>query len=434
MRFTLPITRPGEPMSDNLVADSATKRRDGERGAGGDDDAWWRRDDLGYVDGRLQLGQCDLDKLAAKVGTPAYVVRAPRVAENLNRLHAALDRVDLDHRVYFAIKANRTPQLLSYIAARGLCGADVCSPGELLHALACGFAEEDISFTGTSLSASDITTLAKFDRLPINLDSLASLRRLAEACPGREIGLRINPDVGIGYQGNDMLQYSGAEATKFGIYLERLPEAIEIAQEHGLKIVRIHFHAGCGYLDRELNQLGNVLGASKRFLEMLPDVREVNIGGGLGVPHRDTDKPLDLNLWASVIAEALGGRDIKVAVEPGDYLVKDAGVLLASVTYVERRKTVEFLGLNAGFNLAMEPAFYSLPCEPVPAAPRAAPIRRYTIVGNVNEALDKWAVDHPLPTPEEGDVIALINAGGYAASMRSEHCLRASVQEVLLLD
>ncbi|WP_172293317.1 diaminopimelate decarboxylase [Pseudoruegeria sp. HB172150] len=418
-------------MSDGTVAENAT---DADSPFAPTIEPWWQRDDLGYREGRLHLGTADLDAVARRVGTPAYVIRAPRVAENLRRLQAALDGEGLDHRIYFAIKANRTPQLLSYLAAQGLCGADICSPDELLHALACGFREEDISFTGTSLGAADIEVLSRFEKVRINFDSLSALRRYGRLCPGREVGLRINPDRGIGYTGNDMLQYSGIEATKFGIYLDRLPEAIEIAREHRLKITRIHFHAGCGYLDRELEQLAEVLASSHSFIDQLPDLSEVNIGGGLGVPHRADDRPLDLGRWAKTIADAFRGSGLTLAVEPGDYLAKDAGVLLASVTYSERRKDVEFLGLDAGFNLAMEPAFYGLPCEPVPTVPRSGPTGRYTVVGNVNEALDKWAVDHPMPVPRDGDVIALINAGGYAASMRSDHCLRGSVREVLLLD
>lgn len=395
---------------------------------------WWQREDLAFRNDRLCLGQHDLDELAGKVGTPAYVIRAPRVLDKLNSLHAAFDQAGLDHRVYYAIKANRTPQLLTYLASHKRCGADVCSPGELLHALSCGFSEENISFTGTSLSAEDIAVLGKFKNLRINLDSLGALERFGQAYPGREIGIRVNPDIGIGYSGNDMLQYSGLEATKFGIYLDRLPEAIAIAKQYDLKIVRVHFHAGCGYLDRELDQLADVIAASRKFTDQLPDLRELNIGGGLGVPHTQDDAPLSLERWAEVLANAFADSGLNIAVEPGDFLIKDAGILLASVTYVERRKDVEFVGLNAGFNLAMEPAFYGLPCEPVPAVLSTNAVQRFTLVGNVNEALDKWAVNHPLPVPEEGDVIALINAGGYAASMRSNHCLRGAVQEILLLE
>ena len=395
---------------------------------------WWQRDDLKFHDNRLQLGQCDLTTLAEKVGTPAYVIRAPRVMQKLDALHAAFDQVGLDHRIFYAIKANRSPKLLTYLASQGKCGADVCSPSELVHALSCGFAEQNISFTGTSLSKRDIETLSKFDRLRLNLDSLSSLERLGQACPGREVGIRVNPDIGIGYSDNDLLQYSGVEATKFGIYLDRIPEALAIAEKYQLKIVRVHFHAGCGYLDRELDQLADVLNASRRFTELLPDLQELNIGGGLGVPHTKEDSPLNLQRWADVLAGTYADSGLNIAVEPGDFLIKDAGVLLTEVTYTEQRKDVQFLGLNAGFNLAMEPAFYGLPCEPVPTQLSTAEINHYTVVGNVNEALDKWAVNHPMPKPEEGDIVALINAGGYAASMRSEHCLRGDVQEVLLLN
>lgn len=395
---------------------------------------WWQRDDLKFHGNRLQLGQCDLTALAEKVGTPAYVIRAPRVMEKLDALHRAFDQVGLDHRIFYAIKANRSPKLLTYLAAHSKCGADVCSPSELIHALSCGFSEDAISFTGTSLSKRDIDTLAKFERLRINLDSLSSLERLGQACPGREVGIRVNPDIGIGYSDNDLLQYSGVEATKFGIYLDRIPEALAIAEKYQLKIVRVHFHAGCGYLDRELDQLADVLNASRRFTELLPDLRELNIGGGLGVPHTKDDAPLNLQRWADVLAGTYADSGLNIAVEPGDFLIKDAGILLTEVTYKEQRKDVQFLGLNAGFNLAMEPAFYGLPCEPVPTQLSTAEINHYTVVGNVNEALDKWAVNHPMPQPEDGDIVALINAGGYAASMRSEHCLRGDVQEVLLLD
>lgn len=395
---------------------------------------WWQRKDLAYLNGKLYLGNCCLTELAQKVGTPTYVIRAPRVLEKLNQLHEAFDRVQLNHRIFYAIKANRSPKLLTYLATQGLCGADVCSPSELLHALSCGFREADISFTGTSLSRQDIDTLAQFDSVRINLDSLNALEQLGQVCPGREIGIRVNPDIGIGYTGNEMLQYSGLEATKFGIYLDRLPEALAIAKKYHMKIVRVHFHAGCGYLDRELDQLAAVLNASKKFVQALPDLRELNIGGGLGVPHKSDDAPLNLDRWADILAGAFSNSGLNIAVEPGDFLVKDAGILLAEVTYVERRKDIEFVGLNAGFNLAMEPAFYGLPCEPVPTILRPGEKRPYTLVGNVNEALDKWAEQHPLPNPEAGDYISLINAGGYAASMRSDHCLRGEVKEILLIE
>ncbi len=396
---------------------------------------WWQRRDLGYRDDRLHFGGLGMDELATQVGTPAYVCRAVRVKENIERLAEAMSGEGIDHRIYYAIKANRSTVLLSYLRTLDLCGVDVCSSEELLHALGCGFPADAISFTGTSLGRSDIDLLARFRQVRVNFDSLSSLDRFGQVAPGREVGLRINPGIGVGYQGNERLNYSGAPTTKFGIYREHIEEAQAIAARWDLRVVRIHFHVGCGYLDAELDQLEAALDAADAFTGHFPDLREVNLGGGLGVPHTSADRPLDLERWAAAVARRFAGRGLVVAVEPGDYLVKDAGLLLTTVTYVERRRDVLFAGLDAGFNLAVEPAFYGLLCEPVAVVPRRDEgTETYTVVGNINEALDKWAVDHRMTRLREGDFVALLNSGGYAASMRSDHCLRGHAREIVLID
>ena len=396
---------------------------------------WWRRGDLGYREGRLHLGSTDLAELAVQVGTPGYVLRADRVRDNVGRVADALTTARVDHRVHYAIKANRSPALLAYLRATGACGVDVCSAGELAHVLACGFPVDAVSFTGTSLSTRDIEALARIPRLRVNLDSVASLDALGRAGSGRDVGLRINSAVGVGYHDSDRLTYAGTATTKFGVYAEQVGTALEVAARRGLRITRLHLHAGCGYLDAQLDQLDRAFAAAAEFLPRFPDVTEVNIGGGLGVPHTAADRPLDLRRWAGVVARHFGGRGLTVALEPGDYLVKDAGVLLTTVTYVEQRRDVLFAGLDAGFNLAMEPAFYGLPCEPVAVAPRwDEGTETYTVVGNINEALDVWAADHRMPRLRAGDAVALLNAGGYAASMSSDHCLRGQAASVLLID
>jgi len=131
---------------------------------------------------------------------------------------------------------------------------------------------------------------------------------------------------------------------------------------------------------------------------------------------------------------------VEVCVEPGDFIVKDAGVLVLQVVSAERKRQVDFVGVDGGFNLAVEPFFYGLPCEPVPCriagavdevyAPEA--LRPVSIAGNINEALDVWADQVPLPPLAEGDYLAFINAGGYASAMSSNHCMRGQFQERLL--
>ncbi|MEM7201814.1 MAG: diaminopimelate decarboxylase [Planctomycetota bacterium] len=359
-----------------------------------------------------------------------------RIEQNLARLHRALDSVHPRYRIFYAIKANRYAPLLTWMKSSGLCGLDVCSPAELLHALAVGFRPEEISYTATGMGRDEIALLARNPDVQVNCDGLNALRRLGQACPGRHIGIRINPSQGTGYGGDPKLRYSGRKTTKFGIYRDQFDEALRCAGQAGLVVSRIHLHIGCGYLNPQLEEWAAGLDACQWFIERVPDLTTVNLGGGLGVPHREEDEPLDLDRWASIVAGFVGGRDLEINIEPGDYVVKDAGILAVEVNAVERKQGTVFVTVNAGFNVAMEPVFYNLPCEPVACLsdPKSeeSPEERVTIAGPINEALDVWAEDRRFPAVGEGDIIALLNAGGYAASMGSDHCLRGQATETIL--
>lgn len=402
---------------------------------------WWRRPDLEYRDGVLHLGGHDLIAQARASGTPAYFYSGERVRANLKRLHDALATTGVPFRVKYAMKANRFGPLLTWIKISGLAGIDCCSPAEVRHAVRCGFRTSEISYTATSVSETDLDILVRQPDLWINCDSLSSLRRLGRRAPGRTIGLRINPALGVGYGENQLLRYSGDRTSKFGIYREHLDEALAIAAEHRLTIGGIHFHVGCGYLNGQLDAWSQVLETCAGFLDALPDVRIVNLGGGLGVPHVESDRPLDLEAWASIIRRTFVHRNVGVWVEPGDFVVKDAGVLVLQINTVERKRATTFVGVDGGFNLAMEPIFYRLPCEPVPAALLTTPEQSFadentdtvTLAGNINEALDLWAEGIQLPRMEEGDYLVFLNAGGYAAAMSSDHCMRGGATEHLLL-
>jgi diaminopimelate decarboxylase len=398
-------------------------------------DPWWAREDLHYLDGRLQFAGHDVAGLAEAADGPLYLYSAARVAANLTRLREALAHTGRPAQIYYAIKANRFVPLLRAMAAWGLCGADICSPDELDLALACGFASKDLSFTGTAVSNRDLERLLRQPRLTINCDTVGQIRRVGERAPGRAIGVRVNPALGVGYGDDARLTYAGETVTKFGIYREQWAEALATARRFGLRITSLHFHVGVGYLTHQLDRWAAAAAAGLAFADDLPDLATVNVGGGLGVPHRAADAPLDLPRWSATLAELFAGRDVTVAVEPGDYIVKDAGMLVLSVVDVERKRDRAFAYLEGGFNLAPEPAYYDLPCEPAAVLPRSSDPADWTpltLVGNINEALDVWAADHPMPPLAEGDRIAFLNAGGYGAAMASNHCLRGAFTERLL--
>lgn len=396
--------------------------------------AWWVRDDLCLIEEELWFAGQRTADLAYQFGTPSFFYNSKRVFENIRRIRSALQASGIKDRsrIHFAMKANRFVPLLTLLQASGEVGIDACSPNEVECAISCGFRPDQISLTANSLTPSELERLSRLPGLRINCDSISAIRRWGELLPGSTIGIRINPAVGVGRTANDKLLYSGCQTTKFGIYREQFSTALREAKRLALKVNTIHFHTGCGYLTNNLESWDAAIAEARRFIDQCSDIESVNVGGGLGVPHSETDEPLCLESWCQVLVKHFGDTRLDIEVEPGDYLVKDAGILLTSVGCVERKKETLFVGLNAGFNLAVEPAFYALPFQPVPAQIREGHLRTTTLVGNINEALDVWSRDIEFPPVEEGDTVVILNAGAYSSSMASNHCMRGDFKEFML--
>jgi diaminopimelate decarboxylase len=395
------------------------------------DRCWWEREDLTYHDNRLIAAGQDLQALVESSGTPIFTYSAERVLNNLIRLSDALEKKHITFKIFYALKANRFLPLLTHLRLSGRCGVDVCSPAELLLARQVGFLEEDITYTGTSVANDDIDLLKRHPRVRVNCDAISTIRRLGDQCPGRSIGIRINPQQGAGYHTG--LHYSGEKATKFGIYPDRFQEALKIAAEHALKFTTLHFHIGSGYLTRDLGTLKEILKGCDWFLDQGMDFSTLDIGGGMGVPLGEEHDPLDLDAWADIVAEAAVNQGVEIHIEPGDYLVKDAGILLVQVNTVEEKGGTRFVGVNGGFNIQNLAAYYQTPfiVTPLVRDPDAPP-EKVSVAGNINEAIDILAEDVMLPAVAEGDYLALLNVGGYGSASSSNHCMRGTFTEYLL--
>jgi diaminopimelate decarboxylase len=394
---------------------------------------WWVRPGLDARAGRLTIAGQDAETLARRHGTPLFVYDRARFRENAERLAAALDRAGLQHRLRFALKANPDPQVLDVL--RDVVGIDACSPGEVGRALECGWPPEEVSFTGTNVSERDFDVLLAAP-IHINLDAISQIERLGRRAPGRTIGLRINPAAGAGYHPG--LAYSGERPTKFGIYEERLSEALAAAARHRLTIDTIHFHAGSGWLgtaglaDFEA-ALERVAAITARLIADGHPILEVNVGGGLGVPARADEQAVDLDAYAGVIARHLGPLDVIVGCEPGDYIAKDAALLLGEVVTVEDRGGTRFVGLDLGWNVNCSYFIYRYAQEIVVCRTAVAPrTETVTVAGHINEAGDVFAEGYPLQPVVEGDIVAILNAGGYHQAMSSTHCLRPMADAVFL--
>ncbi len=401
---------------------------------------WWVRPGLDIEAGRLRIAGHDAEALAREHGTPLFVYDLGRFAENARRLQVALTGTGLPFRLRFALKANPMPEVLGVFRGLGepglpgSVGIDACSPGEVERAIDCGWRPEEISFTGTNLSERDLDVLLGRD-VHVNLDAISQIERYGRRAPGRSIGVRLDPGVGAGY--NDHLHYSGDRPTKFGIGLERLDDAVAAALRHDLSIDRVHFHAGSGWLADGLPGFEAALVRAVEAVERLRaagcPIREVNVGGGLGAPARQDERAVDLDAYAAVLSRHLGGLDVIVACEPGDYLTKDAAILLGEVVTVERRRDVTFIGLDIGWNVNCAYFIYRFAQELVVCGTADAPRTEIvTVAGHINEAGDVFAEDYPMPPVAEGDMVAILNAGGYLQAMSSTHCLRPTGGAVFL--
>jgi diaminopimelate decarboxylase len=385
-------------------------------------------------DGRLAIAGRDAQSLARARGTPLYVYDLRRFAENALALEEALATTGLPSVVRFALKANREPQVLAVLRALGSVGIDACSPGEVRHALANGWRADEISYTGTNVSERDLDVILDAG-VHVNLDAVSQVARYGRRAPGTSVGLRVNPAAGAGY--HEGLSYSGERPTKFGIWPDRLEETLAVARAHALTIDTIHFHAGSGWLADGLSAFEAALERAVAMARFLIDagcpIREVNVGGGLGRPARDEEPAVDLSAYAALLARHVGPLGVTIACEPGDYIAKDAGILLGEVVTVERRGETTFVGLDFGWNLNNAYFIYRFAQELVvcrdPLAPRT---QRVTVAGHINEAGDVFAEDYPMPPLDEGDVVALLNGGGYHQAMASTHCLRPIPEAVFL--
>jgi diaminopimelate decarboxylase len=389
---------------------------------------WWERPGLEVRDGRLSVAGRDAELLAREHGTPLFVYDLERIGEQARSLVEAFARIDVPFRLRLALKAQRDPQVLEYVRRLGFVGIDACSPGEVAHALRHGWSADEISYTGTNVSERDLDALLEH-RVHLNVDLLSQIDRVGRRDPGRTIGIRVNPRAGATWSGEGESLYAGATPTKFGILEEQLDDALELAAKHDLTIDTIHLHVGDGFLTGGLaafrGAAERVAAMARRVMQRGHRIEEVNVGGGLGVPQRPEDEPLDVDAYARTLDGVFGDLGAVLACEPGDFLCKEMGVLLAEVVTVDERDGTKFVGLDAGFNVAPERFIYDaiVPIVHCGAAD-AEPTRAVTVAGNINEGDDVWGTDVPLPDVTEGDVVALLGVGTYNQAMHMDHCLR----------
>jgi diaminopimelate decarboxylase len=404
-----------------------------------------------YQNGSLHCEDVDLARVADEFGTPLYVYSAGTILDHYRRLDAAL--APLDHLICYAVKANSNRAILRLLAEAGA-GFDIVSGGELFRVLAAGADSMKCTFAGVGKSPEEIAYALDQHVYSFNVESEAELGYIAKIAGAKNIraptALRVNPDVNP--HTHEYIS-TGSHENKFGIALEQAGSIYErAAKMKCVDIVGVQMH------------IGSQITAAKPFLEAIQkvaplvrwlksqyDIKFFSIGGGMGIVYRRAlesgsgrwwhehggeSSAFSVRDYADAVVPLLRELGIRILVEPGRFLVGNAGVLLTRVRYIKHTGTKTFVIVDAAMNDLIRPALYQSYHEIVPVDEPITTTsmikQKIDIVGPVCESGDFFAIDREMPNLSEGDLLAIMSAGAYGFVMASDYNSRPLPAEVLV--
>jgi diaminopimelate decarboxylase len=403
-----------------------------------------------YRDGHLFCEDVDLTVAAEKFGTPLYIYSAGTVLDHYTRLDAAL--APLDHLICYAVKANSNRAILKLLADAGA-GFDIVSGGELFRALKAGADPGKCTFAGVGKRREEIEYALDRGVYSFNVESEAELDYINEIASGKSqrapIALRINPDVAA-----ETHAYisTGKSENKFGIGLDRAAQIYERASKMpGVAIRGVQMHIG--------SQITEAKPFAAAIEKIAPLVRELkskykiqffSVGGGMGIiyrralesgsgtwwhEHDGEPSAFSVRDYANTIVPPLRELGVRILVEPGRFLVGNAGVLLTRVLYIKETEQKKFAIIDAGMNDLIRPALYESYHQIVPVVQPSMSrnkTEKMDIVGPVCESGDFFAQDREMPELRPGDLLAVMSAGAYGFVMASNYNSRPLPAEALV--
>jgi len=386
---------------------------------------------VGYE--KLVFGKADVHALLKEYGSPLYVYDEETLRSRCREMRNLMKYPHF--RVNYSAKANTNVELLKIICSEDL-DVDGMSPGEMYLEMKAGFTPDRITFIGNNVSRQELQFAVDHGIL-VSVDSLSQLKLLGEVNRGGAVCLRINPGIGAGHHEKVV---TGGKKAKFGIAVEDLALAQDIAKDSDITITGLNQHIGSLFLEPDA-----YLSAAAFILDVaagLPSVKMVDLGGGFGIPYRHGIEPrLDLVLMGEQLDRLVNDwvvnhRPITIRTEPGRYVVAESGALLGTVTAVKENYNTFFIGTDLGFNTLVRPVMYDSYHELTVVPSQKRPYQEYDkpvfIVGNICESGDILAHDRVLPLCREGDAIIVHDAGAYGFAMASTYNSRPLPAEVLI--
>jgi diaminopimelate decarboxylase len=387
------------------------------------------------LEGALHGGGVPLAELAARFGTPLYAYSADMIAARYREVDQAFS--GYPHTLHYALKANSTLAIARLLRSLGA-AADANSGGEIEVALRAGFTPAEIVFTGVGKSDAELARAVELGLRSINAESEGEIERIDAIASARGIrapvAVRVNPDIDA--RSHPHIS-TGRKNNKFGVAIEDAREmCLRMRDRQGVQIVGLHSHVGS-----QITHLEPLQHAAEALATLACELRRANIqiehldiGGGLGIPYEGQPVP-SATAYAAAVLPFVQKTGLALVLEPGRYLVGQAGVLITRVVDIKPQAGGKlFVIVDAGMTELMRPMLYGAFHRIEPVVATAASEAVVDFVGPVCETTDTLGKDRRLPEPAVGDLMVVFDAGAYGSVMASNYNRRPMPAEVLIRD
>jgi len=374
------------------------------------------------------MNKNDLLNIVKEYDPPLYVYDGIKIIEQYNKLQNSFSDIKNFH-IKYAVKANSNINILKIIKELGG-GLDTVSLQEILLGIESGFDPTDIIFTPNGISLNELEEALPFG-VQINIDNLSQLEEFGEKYPEIPVCIRINPHIMAG--GNDNISVGHIDS-KFGISIHQLPHVLRIVENTNLKINGLHMHTGSDILDIDVFLRG---------AEILFDVARsfsgldfIDFGSGFKVSYKEGEDETDIEELGNKLSHRFNkfneeyGKELSLYIEPGKFLVSEAGYFLVKVNSIKQTTSTVFVCVDSGFNHFPRPMMYNAYHQIINLSNPTVKERYYTVVGYICET-DTFATNMKIPEISEGDILCFKNAGAYCFSMCSNYNSRLKPAEVL---
>jgi diaminopimelate decarboxylase len=391
--------------------------------------------DFDYREKRLYCENVALEEIAAKVGTPCYVYSRRTILDRYDAYDQAFG--DVPHTVCYAMKANSNLALLRLLAGAGS-GFDIVSGGELYRVLKAGGDPRKVVFSGVGKTTEEIEYALESGIFSFNCESEPEIELIDSIAQRRgvraRVAVRVNPDVDAS---THPYISTGLREHKFGIDIREVEGVYQRALAFpGIALESVSCHIGSQLLDTRplIEALRKMLALVDRLRAAGVPISHIDLGGGLGVPYRQSDQRPAIDTFVTNLGELLAGRGLHAMIEPGRSIVGEAGVLLMRVLFRKRNGNKEFVIVDAAMNDLIRPALYHSHHEILPVVRDSQEMIRADVVGPVCETGDFLARDREMPDMRTGDLLAICTAGAYGFVQASNYNSRPRPAEVLVED